>query len=89
MIFITCLQSLRLTPLLRAAETKFVNPPMQIRVDFRNAYVIINKGISRNVAAISSFCAAAKINSDSIQNWNDFSANQSSFTSHEDGLSRL
>ena len=39
-IFITCLQSLRLTPPLRAAETKFVNPPMQIREDIRNAYII-------------------------------------------------
>ena len=59
-IFITCLQSLRLTPPLRAAETKFVNPPMQIREDIRNAYVINDKGISRNVVARSSFCAAAK-----------------------------
>ena len=61
MIFITCLQSLRLTPPLRAAETKFVNPPMQIREDIRNAYVINDKGISRNVVARSSFCAAAKL----------------------------
>ena len=60
-IFITCLQSLRLTPPLRAAETKFVNPPMQIREDIRNAYVINDKGISRNVVARSSFCAAAKL----------------------------
>ena len=34
---------------------------MQIREDIRNAYVINDKGISRNVVARSSFCAAAKL----------------------------